>query len=289
DFDTTAANNTVHIGEQVAAVASATDTQLAVTVPANLAPSEVQVVVETRGKKSNPEPLKIYIAPRASSIQPDVAPPGAEAGVKGEHRDGKPLNVTVGGLPAEVKSAEQDSLQIVVPEVPVAEGKSVPVSVQVGADTSKPVSLLIGRLPLVAELQPSRASLGDKVVIKGRGFDTAAGGNSVTFGGQHALVLSATPTEIAAAVPNTAAAGGQVRVAVVVPTRGAASRPAAFVVVRASAATFLPRFFAIPAPEHPDVAFVSTELGPVLVLAGRGEALAQRAFDAAAALNTAVA
>src|SRR5262249_22228004 len=169
------------------------------------------------------------------------------------------------------------------------EGKSVPVSVQVGADTSKPVTLLIGRLPLVAELQPSRASMGDKVVIKGRGFDTAAGATAVTFGGQHALVLSVTPTEIADSVPNTTAPEGRGSVDVVVTSRGAASSPAAFVLVRASAATFLPRFFAVPAPEHPDVAFVSTELGPVLALGGRGEALAQRAFDAAAALNAAVA
>src|SRR5262249_32286107 len=94
NFDATAANNTVHIGDQVAAVASATDIQLAVTVPANLAPSEVQVVVETRGKKSNAEPLKVYIAPRSSSIEPDVALPGAEVVIKGEHLDGKPLSVT---------------------------------------------------------------------------------------------------------------------------------------------------------------------------------------------------
>jgi uncharacterized protein (TIGR03437 family) len=288
DFDTTAANNTVRIADQVAAVESATDTQLAVTVPANIAPADVQIVVETRGKKSNALPLKIYVAPRASGIEPDVALPGAEVVIKGEHLDGKPLNVTVGGLPAEVKSAERDAVQIVVPEVPVAEGKSVPVSVQVGADTSKPVTLLIGRLPLVAELQPSRASMGDKVVVKGRGFDTAAGGNAVTFGGQHALVLSTTPTEIAVAVPATTAPEGQGSVDVVVTSRGAASSPAAFVLVRASSATFLPRFFAIPAPEHPDVALVSTELGPVLALGGRGEALAQRAFEVAAALNTAV-
>src|SRR5262249_29748446 len=161
------------------------------------APSEVQVVVETRGKKSNAEPLKVYIAPRSSSIEPDVALPGAEVVIKGEHLDGKPLSVTVGGLPAEVKSAEHDTLPIAAPGRPVAEAKGGPVAGRGAADPSKPVTLLIGRLPLVAELQPSRASLGDKVVIKGCGFDTAAGANAVTFGGQHALVLSATPTEIA--------------------------------------------------------------------------------------------
>jgi hypothetical protein len=289
NFDATAANNVVRFGGQTAQITSASESQLAVTVPAGLAPSELQVVVETRGKKSNPLPLKVYHAPRVTGVDPEVALPGGEVSIKGDNLDGTPLHVTVGGLPAAVKSAERGSVQVVVPDLPVTEGKSVPVTVHVGPDTAKPASLILGRLPLVTELVPPRASAGERVVIKGRGFDTAAGGNTVTFGGQPALVLSASATEIAAGVPAAPTAEAQAQVDVVVTTRGAVSSPATFLVLRPSSATFIPRFFAVPVPEHADVAFVSTELGPVLALGGKGESLAERALGVATALNTLVA
>jgi hypothetical protein len=67
---------------------------------------------------------------------------------------------------------------------------------------------------------------------------------------------------------------------------------AAFAVQRAAMSSFVPRFFAAPVTEAPGeaLAFVSTELGPVLLLGGRADApsTAERAVKVSAALNALV-
>jgi hypothetical protein len=66
-----------------------------------------------------------------------------------------------------------------------------------------------------------------------------------------------------------------------------------FTTKRMTTSTFRPRFFAAPVLEHPDqpFVFVSTQLGPVLLLGGPGGSptTAARAADAARALNELVA
>ncbi len=60
---------------------------------------------------------------------------------------------------AEVKEAEPGTIKVVVPAAPVSEGKTVPVNVQIGAESAKPADLVIGRLPLVtgADAEPGRS------------------------------------------------------------------------------------------------------------------------------------
>ena len=50
-----------------------------------------------------------------------------------------------------------------------------------------------------SEVAPSSGPIGQRVVVKGRGFDASPSGNKLTIGGDAALVFSASPTELRAA------------------------------------------------------------------------------------------
>jgi hypothetical protein len=81
---------------------------------------------------------------------------------------------------------------------------------------------------------------------------------------------------------------------IVVTSGGRSSAAAAsFVLMRGSTSGFAPRFFAAAVPEYPGerLAFVSTELGPLLVLGGAASfpSTAERAAKVSAALNALVA
>ena len=289
-FASDTAANVVRFGDYTGQVTSASDTQLTVAVPAVLAaagPVEVPVTIETSGGRSQAVTLKVYRAPKVTSVTPDVVMPGQEIVVSGENLSGTPLSVAVGGMIAEVKEAQADRLRVLVPKVPVVEGHKAVVSIQVGPDAAKPGEVILGRLPLVLGASPDRGYAGDRVVIRGRGFDAKPSGNLVTFSGLPALVLAATATELTVAAP---AAESSSETEVTVKANGASSTSSArFVPLRISTGVFTPRFFAAPVTEYPaeNLAFVSTELGPVLLLGGPGDApsTAERAARTAATLN----
>jgi IPT/TIG domain/FHA domain len=295
-FDSDAHRNTVRFGDQVGTVTSANPTQISATVPAGLAatgPLDVSVVVENRGGKSKPLSLRVYRAPQVSGIQPDVAMPGQEITIVGQNLDGKPLTVSISGMLAEVKEAEPGTIRVVVPAAPVPEGRKVPVNVQIGGEAAKPAELVIGRLPLVTSVSPGQGGAGQRVAIKGRGFEALARDNVVAFGGQAALVLTASPTELTVAAPAPPIGESQLKVGVAVTAGGkTSSSDTAFVLTRGSTAIFVPRFYATPVAGDAEgaLAFVSTDLGPVLILGGRGAAssTAERAVQAADALNALV-
>ena len=292
-FSSRAADDVVRFGDQTGKVTSASETQLAVTVPGGLAdagPVEVSVTVETRGGRSKAVTLKVYRPPKVTSVEPEVAMPGDELVIKGQNLKGKPLSVAVGGMMADVKDAQEDQLRVVMPALPSSEGHKASVIVQVGPDSAKPGQVLLGRLPLVLGVSPGSGSAGSRVVVQGRGFDPSPEGNVVTFSGQTALVLAAAPNEITVAAPTAASADTQSETEVMVKARGKASTSSArFVLMRLSSGTFIPRFFAAPVADHAadDVAFVSTELGPLLLFAGKAGAgsTGERAIRVAEYLN----
>ncbi len=288
--------NAVRMGDQTALVTSATDTQLAVTVPAGLAPSgeiDVPIVVETAGGKSKPVSFKIYRAPKVTAVEPDVAMPGEALLIKGQNLTGTPLSVVIGGMPAVVKEAQPEQIRVVIPAIPVVEGLKSSVTVQVGSDTAQPMALLIGRLPLVSGAEPKSGQAGDRVVVSGRGFDPSPWANDVLFSGQPALVLTATPTQLTVVAPVPPKGEGTLNAEINVKAGGKLSTTSApFVLTRASSSIFIPRFYAAPVTEYPaeDLAFVATEMGPLLILGEKGDAssTAERAVRLATALNALV-
>ena len=290
------AANTVRIGSRAVPVTSATDTQVTVTVPADLdagGSADVPVVVETSGGRSNPVFLRVRRLPHGLKLEQDVAVPGDELVIKGQNLDVKPLQVLVAGVPTEVLSSDAGRVHVrVPPELPFQEGKTAAVTVTVGGHSAPALPLLLGRLPLVSQIAPRSARAGERVTLHGRGFDPAPGGTAVSFGPEAALVLGATETEVRVLVPHVAAAAGEQDLPVVVKARGSASTGGiSFAVMRPSASTFVPHFFAAAVPDDPagGRAFVSCALGPVLLLSGRDDSpsTAERAARTAAALNAA--
>ena len=292
-FDPDAGGNTVRFGEQTGQVTSASDTELAVTVPASLAAAEAPLRVQTRGGRSNALFLKVYKGPRVTSVEPPVALPGSEVVLRGEHLEGPELTVQVGGLPATVKESSGGMLRILVPDLPLLEGRAVAVSVQVAGESGRPADLILGRLPLVTRVVPQSGPPGTAVTVRGHGFDPDVRGDQVTIGGERALLVSATANEIAAIVPAPVSSGSQVQAPVVVQARGGTSSGGvSFVVMSPSESVFHPHYFptAVAERTNEDVVFVSTELGPALLLAGKADApsTTERAMRAATALNALV-
>ena len=286
-FEVNPAGNTVRFGEQVAQVTRASEKELSVTVPA-LPMSSVAVTVQTRAGKSNALMVKIAPIPRITSVVPDVALANQEVTLKGVNLGGASPSATVGGVPADVVASQADELRIRIPVSNVDEGMTVPIVVKVGEETSKATNLMIGRLPLLASVTPRQGQAGDHVVLKGRGFDPNPDANLVTFGSQAALVLTASPSELVVLAP-MAGMSVQEAVPVTVQTGDRSSRSLDFVITRVSLGTYVPRFYAAAAGEHPGHghAFVSTELGPLLILSDKATAnsTAERADQVARALN----
>jgi hypothetical protein len=283
----------VRFGDRRGPVTSANGGTVAATVPADLAnapASDMRVIVEVDGRPSNALFMRLARYPRISSVEPAVALPGTEVLVKGVHLEGDAPAVRIGGFPATLVSAGRDGLRVRVPEMPVVEGKTVPVDVMLGRDAAKPGSLLIGHLPLVTRIAPSSGEVGTRVTISGYGFAPGLAANRVTFGSLEAIVLSATDREIQAAVPAAGILGSRTVLPAVVAVGGAQSAPVEFTAVRPSGEVYRPHFAATAAPNgDPErTAVVATEIGPVLVLSGRGDAASpgERAARVATQLNT---
>jgi hypothetical protein len=285
----------VRFGDRRGAATSATPEAIAATVPAELANApagEIRVVAEVGGVASNALFMTLARFPRVAAIEPEVALPGDEILLRGTNLDPESLRVRIGGFPATVVRAEHDGVRVTVPEVPVVEGRAVPVEVSAGRDTARPTTVILGHLPLVTAVEPSSGEPGATVAIKGYGFAPSAEGNRVTFGALDALVLSAGAREIRVAVPVTGLFATRHALPIVVAASGARSAPQPFTVARPSEDVFRPRFTPAPAPGGDPArhAIVGTELGPVLLLTGRADApsVAERATRAATRLAEAL-
>ena len=196
--------------------------------------------------------------------------------------------MTVGGTEAAVVAAEPGGVRFTMPALEAAPGSEHPVVVTVDGRSAPPATLVFGRLPLVTGFQPDRAVAGDRVRIQGMGFSEAR--NTVTFDDAPALVLAATPREIEVVAPVPRLAQRETLAQVVIQAGGKTSTPAAFPLLRLTSGSYVLRFFAGADAAAPDSAFVSTEIGPVLMLTWKGSApsVAQRAFEVAEAVNAAV-
>jgi hypothetical protein len=133
---------------------------------------------------------------------------------------------------------------------------------------------------------------GDLVRIRGAGFAATAEANAATFDGVPALVVAASPVELAVVVPPGQQPQAETLVPVVVQAGGKrSSERAAFPLQRLLEGAWVPRFFAGAGGE--DVkgqATVGTEIAPVMLLAWKDESrsVAARALDVSARLNAAV-
>lgn len=289
-FADSAGGNTVRFGDTPGTVTEASATQLTVTVPAALpTATEVTVTVETRGGRSNAMRLPLRSLPRMTSLQPDVAMPGADVVITGQKLDGKNLTVTVGGVRATVKEARANLVRFQVPRIDsMIEGQDVLVALSAGGEAARPMTLTLGHLPLLTKMEPLRAEAGDRVVLRGRGFDSDAAGNVVTFAGEPGLVVAATESQLDVVVPAVPASGNLFSAPVVVRTRGSSSSgPFELAVLRPSSGAFVPRFYPAAVLDDPRRVFISSEAGPLFLLSSADDSrsIQERALRVTAAVN----
>jgi len=289
-FAEDAAKNTVRFGEATAQVMGGSATGLTVTVPEvpeAASGQEVKVVVQTRGGRSQPLGFKLSRTPKVAALEPEAALPGETVTLRGQSLGGV-VTVTVGGAAARVLEAKGEVIKFQVPNLPASPARTEPVLVQIGDRASKAVDLLIGKLPLILEVAPPRGDSGERVTIRGRGFAAAPEANKVTFAGAEALVLAASPTEVQAAVPLPPPGAIEAEVVIEAAGRTTTNRML-FTYTPISTLSFRPRFVATDAGTTRAQALVSTQLGPLILLASKGDAksVQDRAVAVAAALNAA--
>ncbi len=272
--------------------ASVTGGTLQVTVPPLYRGGALSLVVETGAGRSGATPFVALLPLQATSIDPPGALPGDEVTLTGAgFADG--VTVAVGGATARVVSAEAGVVRFEMPSVAGVPGSRHDVVASMGARRTKAVPLYLGRVPLVVSFEPARGVAGDLVRIRGAGFAVTADENLVTFDGVPALVVAASPTEMAVVVPPSVRPQAETLAPVVVQAGGKTSSDGAnFPLQRLVEGTWVPRFCAGAVGEGgaPGQAAVGTEIAPVLLLSWKDESrsVGERALRVAAALNAVV-
>ena len=289
-FDPEPTRNTVWFGETSVPVVTGTEESLSVRVPeAPATGGAVKIAVETQSGRSATIPFTIRTTLGAGGLDPEAAMPGDEVTIKGQGFLEGQVSVTVAGRSAQVVGAERSALRFKMPGVGQEPGTWVPVMVRVGGQATRPIELLVGRLPVVLKSNPPRGSAGDRVTVSGRGFAGEAAGNAVTIAGAPALVLQASPGELQVIVPPARGDSVQEEAQVVVRAGGKTStNRAPFTLVRPQGGAYLLRFFPAAATETGSrMVLVASEAGPSLLLSSPESApsATSRAIKAAAALN----
>lgn len=262
---------------------------LQVRVPPLAAAGAVAVCVETSVGRSRSVSLRVLAPLRVASVEPEGALPGDEVTLNGSgFADG--MTVTVGSRSATVAKAEARVARFQMPKLDGAVGSQLAVIVTVSGRSSAPVRMYLGRLPLVASLEPPRGVAGDLVRVKGAGFGAAG---AVTFDGAPALVVAGSPNELVAVVPPSPRAQAEAQVPVVVQAGARSSGEApSFTLQRLVEGAWVPRFLAGAVGEGgvPGQATIGTELGPVLLISWKGDSrsVGERALAVAKELNAAV-
>ena len=287
-----AENIVVWFGDRSAAASSVAGGTLQVRVPSSPRGGSVRLIVETSSGRSRPVTFALLTALRAVSLDPPGARPGDEVALSGSGFE-EGVTVTVGGAAARVMSTEAAALRFVMPEVQGAAGTLHEVVVSAGDRRTRPLSLYLGRVPLIVSFEPDRGVAGTLVRIRGAGFAATADGNDVTFDGVPALVVAASPVEMAVVVPPPARPQPETIATVVVHAGGKTSSGGpAFSIQRLVEGAWVPRFLAGAVGEGgaKGQATVGTEIAPVLLLSWKDESrsVGERALQVAAALNAAV-
>jgi hypothetical protein len=273
-------------------VTAASPTSVTTTALASIEPGPATIAVISGGTPAGSLTLTVVGKASFAGLEPDVAMPGETVGIAGQNLDPARLSVTIDNKPAEVMQAD-NQLRVTVPAAIVpTPGKGVNVVVKANGVMLPPRKLFLGKLPFVREIAPANGQPGTRVTIKGAGFDETLAGNDVRFGGQQALVLSASAKELVVSAPDAQAlAGGET--GVVVAAHGGTTSAVPFDLRPVSISMFEPFFYPLPAPAEAGEGkvLVATAIGPFALLTSASEShpVAERAARLCQFLNELVA
>lgn len=289
-FDADLEDNKVWFGTVAAAPSSGTATSLQVQVPVLAASGLVGVSVETPIGRSAAASLVALAPLRVSALEPMGALPGDEVVLNGSGF-GEGLTLTVGDQAARVIKVEPQAVRFEMPKVSGAPGSRHPVVVSASGRGVPPSQIYLGRLPILAGLEPARGVAGDLVRVRGAGFTGTT--TAVSVDGHPALVVAGDALELLVVVPPSLRPQPEALVPVVVQAGGRSSGEApSFTLQRLTEGTWVPVFAAGHVGEGGSAgqATVGTELGPALLLSAKDESrsVGERALSIAKAINTAV-
>ncbi len=139
------------------------------------------------------------------SIEPALADIGTTVTITGTNFNGVPVNnrVTFGGVLAQVVTATETELTVVVPEG----ATTGPISIAKAKFVIEGPVFTVFPAPVITELSATGAAVGETVIITGQNFGATVAENTVEFDGIMAEVTAASETELAVIVPDGATTG----------------------------------------------------------------------------------
>lgn len=139
-----------------------------------------------------------------TSIEPSMADVGTTITITGTNFSQVPANnkVSFGSTPAEVLSATETTLTVVVPEG----ATTGPISIFKVETVEGPLFTVVPA-PVINEFSVTGAAVGTSITISGANFGATAGENIVRFNGVTADITSASTTELVVVVPEEATTG----------------------------------------------------------------------------------
>jgi len=211
NFSTDTAEETVTFNGVAAVITSATLHTLIVKVPAGATTGKVTVAVNGLSA-SSPSTFTVtgtgsgaVNPPTITGFTPQTDTIGAQVTISGTGFSSSPQKDTVkfNGVTAVVVSAFWSQLTVVVPTNALS-GK---ITVTVGSQTATSAAIFTIPAPTISSFTPETDTVGAQVTITGSHFSSIPGNDTVKFNGQPAGIVSASPTQIIALVPDYALIG----------------------------------------------------------------------------------
>lgn len=202
-FSTETAGNLVDFNGTRATVASATSTELQVTVPAGATTGNI--TVQVNGATATSASAFTVRQTTVGSFSPASGLPGTTVKIAGTDFDTEPSGniVKFNGTVAEVTDASGQELNVIVPKGATT-GK-ITITAHDKTITSA-TDFTVLELS-IASFSPTSAKVGTEVVITGNNFSTEEDGNIVMFGEAVADLVSVSSTQITVTVPQDAETG----------------------------------------------------------------------------------
>lgn len=163
-----------------------------------------QIVVEAGGIPGSTMSWKLLaarVAPTLTAGKPNKAGAGDTITLTGTHFGSKTSAITVkfGGTNAEVKSASETSLDIVVPSNAKAGDNKV--TVTTGGATSNSIIIAVIGVPELESLSLESGPPGQELIISGKNFSQKTAENTVTIAGATAEITGASTSSLTVIIP----------------------------------------------------------------------------------------
>ncbi len=193
----------VYLGGELCEIIGSEPTSLTLRVPAG-AISGTFTVHTKGGEAQTTASFRLWHAPTLLSLDKPMQKVGGTLLLLGEHfaPEAARNRVHFGVIPAPVLKATEKELLVKVPDG--AHSGLIRLTTP-GGEASIPIDVIPA--PLIAEVSPSRASVGMVIELKGQHFLTLDRQDTVRFGGVEATVLSASTTRMQVRVPRGAISG----------------------------------------------------------------------------------